>query len=132
MAEQAVLDLVPLARARGQMADTDAPTALIGEALQCPLPQPSAGAGAAAAVRGDQQLLGLRIHRRPHLEPPGPDRRHREGRRVMVHADAAPSRRWRAGHRPHTGSPCPTLGRRNRRRGPGAPGLGGATPAQRS
>jgi hypothetical protein len=91
VAEHAVLDLVPLARARGQVADTDAQTAVIGEALQFPLPQPSAGAVAAATVGGDQQFLGLRIHGRAHLEPPGMDRRHREGRRVMVHADADPA-----------------------------------------
>ena len=91
VAEHAVLNLVPLARARGQMADTDAQTARIGETLQFPLPQPRAGAVTAAAVGGDQQLLGLRIHRCPHLEPPGPDRRHREGGRVMVHADAHPA-----------------------------------------
>ena len=91
VAEHAVLNLVPLARARGQMADTDVQTARIGETLQFPLPQPRAGAVTAAAVGGDQQLLGLRMTRCPHLEPPGSDRRHREGRRVMVHADAHPA-----------------------------------------
>jgi len=91
VAEHAVLDLVPLAGARGQMADTDAQATLIGEALQCPLPQPRAGTIAATTVSRDQQLRGLRIHRRTHLEPPGTERRYREGRRVMVHADTDPA-----------------------------------------
>jgi hypothetical protein len=91
VAEHAVLDLVPLTRARGQMTDADAQTALIGKALQFPLLQPRAGAVAAAAVGSDQPFLGLRIHGHPHLEPPGPDGRHRERWRVMVHADADPA-----------------------------------------
>jgi hypothetical protein len=90
-AEHAVRDRVPLARARGPVADPDAQTAVSGEALQCPLPQPCAGAVAAATVGGEQPCLGLRRHGRAHLEPPGPDRRDRDGRRVMVHADADPA-----------------------------------------
>jgi len=91
MAEHTVLNLVPLARARGQVADTDAQAALIGEVLQFPLPQPRAGAVAPAAVSGDQQFRGLRIQGRAHLEPPGADRRYGEGCCVMIHADADPA-----------------------------------------
>src|SRR5512132_3198851 len=91
VAEHPVLDLVPLARTRGQVAHTDAQATLLSEALQFPLPQPRAGAVAAATVGGNQQLRGLRIHCRTHLEPPGTDRCDREGWRVMVHADTDPA-----------------------------------------
>ena len=44
VAAHAVLDLVPLARARRQVADAHAEAALVGEALQFELPEPRAGA----------------------------------------------------------------------------------------
>src|SRR6266511_5156451 len=61
VAEHAVLDLVPLARARRQVADAHVEAALVGEALQFELPEPSAGAVAPAAVSSDQELSGLGI-----------------------------------------------------------------------
>src|SRR5215472_7325260 len=91
MAEQAGRELVPLARARWQGADAHAEAALVGEALQFELPAPRAGAVAPAAVSGDEELSGLWRPRRAPLQPPGANRRDRQGRGVMVHSDTAPA-----------------------------------------
>jgi hypothetical protein len=48
--EEPVLDPVPLGSARRQMADDQSEAGRVGEALQLGLPQPAAGAVAAAAV----------------------------------------------------------------------------------
>src|SRR5882724_4021985 len=55
MAEHAVLDRVPLARARRKVADAYAEAGRVGEALQVELPEPRAGAVALAAVSGDEE-----------------------------------------------------------------------------
>src|ERR1035438_10028713 len=57
--EHAVLDLVPLARAGWKVANGDLQPRVIGQLLQSNLPQPTAGAVAAATVRGDEQLSCL-------------------------------------------------------------------------
>src|SRR5688500_6339129 len=46
---------------------------------------------AAAAIGGDHQPLGAWISDMADLVPPTTDRLHREGGRVMVHADADPT-----------------------------------------
>ena len=91
MTAHAVLDLVPLARARWQVADTHAEAALVGKALPFELPEPGAGAVAPTAVSRDEELSGLGIHRRAHLQPPSANRRNRKGRGVMVHSDTDPA-----------------------------------------
>ena len=53
VAEQSMLDLVPLARSRWIVANLDDQTGLVGQPLQFMLPQPVAVAVAAATVSGD-------------------------------------------------------------------------------
>jgi hypothetical protein len=88
--EEAVLDLVPLARTRRQVTHGDGEAQLVGEALQLELPEAQAVAIAAAAVRGDHERRGLRIDRRAHLLPPRADRLHRELAGVVADADTHP------------------------------------------
>ena len=90
-AEQAVLDLVPLARAGREVADLDLKAGLVGQALQLGLPQPGAVAVGAAAVGGDRQRRGLRVARRAELLPPALDRGDRELGGVVVDPDADPA-----------------------------------------
>jgi hypothetical protein len=52
--EQAVLDLIPLAGSRREMADRDLQPGFVGQFLQLPLPQPHARSVAASAVRCNQ------------------------------------------------------------------------------
>ena len=56
MAEQAVLNLVPLAGARREMADVDAQTRLIGELLQSVLPGACTIPVATARIGSDEQV----------------------------------------------------------------------------
>ena len=58
--EQAMLDLVPLARARRKVTDRDGEPGAIGELLQFPLPEPEAGPVAPAGIGRDQQRLRVR------------------------------------------------------------------------
>jgi hypothetical protein len=57
--EQTVLDLIPLAGARGKVSDGDFDADLVGQMLQLALPQAQTGAIAAAPVSGDEQSFGL-------------------------------------------------------------------------
>src|SRR6516165_10446184 len=74
VAENPVLDLVPLARPRREVTDGNPQTRLIGQTLQTDLPEPIAAAVAPPGIGRDQQLLGLRVDRTPHPNPPPPDR----------------------------------------------------------
>src|SRR4051812_36262382 len=58
-AEQPVLDLVPLAGTRREMADVELQSEFVGQGLQRPLPQTCSMTVAATAVGRDQQLSGL-------------------------------------------------------------------------
>ena len=89
--EQAVLDLVPLARARREVTDRDGEPRAIRELLQLPLPQAQPRAVAATGVGGDDDRRGVAIDRPPHLLPPAPNRPRREGRRVVVDAHTDPA-----------------------------------------
>ena len=89
--EQAVLYLVPLAGSGRQVVDIDLDAEFVGQALQLTLPQARARGVAAAAVRGDRQVSGVRIPGGADVLPPAADGLHGEGRRVMVHAHADPS-----------------------------------------
>src|ERR1035438_6019760 len=90
-AEQAMLDLVPLAGPRRQVANGQAQPAVVGEALQSRLPQPRARTVRATAVGADQQARGGRIARLAHLLPPAPHRGDGEFGRVGAHADTDPA-----------------------------------------
>src|SRR5579883_1779759 len=63
VAEQAVLDLVPLAGARRKVGDHDSHVELVGPLLQLPFPRAGAVAVAPTGVRSDEQLLCVRIDR---------------------------------------------------------------------
>ena len=68
--EQPVLDLVPLARARREVADGDLQARLVGEPLKFHLPEPPAIAVAPAAVGADQQPPRPRVRLLAHAGPP--------------------------------------------------------------
>ena len=88
--EEPVLDPVPLGGTRRQMADDQSEAGLVGEALELGLPQPAAGAVAAAAVGGDDQVVGGVVARFAHLLPPVADRVDGKGGRVVIDTDAHP------------------------------------------
>src|SRR5579864_5854582 len=89
--EQAVLDLVPLAGSRREVANGDGEPRALGELAKLPLPQADAGAVAPTAVRCDEQRGGTTVRRPPHQFPPAPDRVDREARRVVIDPDADPA-----------------------------------------
>src|SRR5580700_6677968 len=68
--EEAVLDLVPLAGARRQVADRDVEAELVGQILEFAFPQPHPRAVAAPAIGGDQQSGCLGIARPTDGERP--------------------------------------------------------------
>ena len=78
VAEQPVLDLVPLRRAGRIVVDTDDEPGLVGQLLQFDLPEPHSRTIRAAAVRRDCQFSCLRIARSSHAIVPATDRRHGE------------------------------------------------------
>src|SRR6266542_3768802 len=84
VAEHAMLDLVPLARTRWEMAHRQSQTQVVRQLLQRHLPESRAAAVAAAAVRRDQQLLGPRISLATHLTPPPLNAGRRESSRVVI------------------------------------------------
>src|SRR5499427_7466094 len=90
MAKHTMLDLVPFARARREMAYRYMQPRLIGEPLQLCLPQPRTGTVAAAPIGRDERFLGPRIHGYPHRAPPPPDRCDGERAGGMALADADP------------------------------------------
>src|SRR4051794_19582244 len=85
-------DLVPLAGPRREVADAAGQAGLVGQPLECPLPQPYPRAVAAPAVGRDAPPPRAGGARPPRPQPPAADRRHREGGRVAVDAHAAPAR----------------------------------------
>ena len=89
--KQAVLDLVPLAGARRQVADLHTQAGFVGQALQLPLPRAQAVAVAAAGVGADQQAPRLRIGLPAHAVPPPADARDGKGGGVVVGTDIDPA-----------------------------------------
>src|SRR3954451_22406501 len=85
-----MLDLVPLARPRREVTDRQPQAERIGQRLQRHLPQPRPTAVRPAGVRQDQELLGPRVGRAPHLPPPPADRLGGELSRVVVDAHTHP------------------------------------------
>ena len=86
-----MLDLVPLAGARREVADLQRQAQVVGQLLQRHLPQPAAAAVAAAAVGGDQQFAGLGEAPAAHLLPPAADAVGGELGRVVVDPHAHPA-----------------------------------------
>ena len=84
VAEQAVLDLVPLRRARRIVMDVEHEAGLVGELLQFDLPQPDAGSIRAAAIGRDQSTRGLSGSAPPHRVVPAADRGDSKLSRVVV------------------------------------------------
>src|SRR4051812_14545280 len=91
VAEQAMLDLVPLGRAWRIVADLDGHLQLVGELLQFALPQASAHIVGAAAVRRDRQLAHIAIALASDLRDPGADRSDRKLGGVVRDAEADPA-----------------------------------------
>src|SRR5580658_8204543 len=89
--EEPMLDLVPFARSRRQVADAQSQSRPFGQLLQRNLPQPTAAAVAPTAIGCDQQLTRTGITLRTHLSPPSPDRLGGELCCVVIDADAHPS-----------------------------------------
>src|SRR4051812_39463949 len=89
--EQPVLDLIPLARARREVADGDLQARLVSKRLKFYLPEPDPVPIAPAPVGADQQATGLRIDLLPHPGPPLADALDGEAGRVVVDADVDPA-----------------------------------------
>jgi hypothetical protein len=68
--EEAVFDLVPLARARRQVTHGDREPEFVHQSLQLELPEPQAIAVAAAPIGCDDERGGVRIPGRAHFVPP--------------------------------------------------------------
>src|SRR5208283_3250482 len=88
VAEQPVLNLVPLRRPRRVMADLQGQSGLVGELLQFDLEQPHARSVGTAAIGGYHDLVGARIPVPTHQIQPAADRVDRELRRIIVDAHA--------------------------------------------
>src|SRR5258708_618469 len=88
--EEAVLDLVPLARAWREMADADVQTGGVGEALQLDTPEVRTRTVAPTTICGDQEFFGLGICLLSHLTPPAFECCDGEFCSVVIHADADP------------------------------------------
>src|SRR3984957_16356941 len=69
-----MLDLVPLARPRREVADTDDQFRFIGEALQLQFPRARTVSVASPSVRSDEELGSIRVRSRSHGLPPLPNR----------------------------------------------------------
>ena len=86
-----MLDLVPFARARRQMANRDRNSGSSSELLQFDFPKAQAHAIAAAAIGGDHQTTGRRIRFGAHRLPPAANGLDGKRRRIMIDSDADPA-----------------------------------------
>ena len=91
VAEHAVLDLVPLARTRGEVTDVNREAQVVGQALELELPEADSRSVAAAAVRGDHDVGRFRVRGLTHSKPPSAYRSDGELRRIVRNADSNPS-----------------------------------------
>ena len=119
VAEQPVLDLVPLACSGREVAAGDLQPGLLREPRQLCFPGPGAVAVRAARVAGDQQPRRMRVAVLADGIPPAADRFRGERRGVVIGADVDEPGVIARGRRSRTGSPC-------RRPGPGSHGRGPA------
>lgn len=90
VAKHAAFDLVPLIRARREMAHRDALSGLIREPLQLAFPQSRPVTIAASGIGGDQQFRSLGIRRLTHAFPPVANAIHRKFCGIMIDAHAHP------------------------------------------
>src|SRR6266851_1843822 len=88
--EQAVLDLIPLRRARRIVMDVEHEARLVGELLQLDLPQPDTRSIRAAAVGRDRQPAGFRVALAPHRVQPAADGGDGKLSRIACDPDAHP------------------------------------------
>src|SRR5260221_12752791 len=86
-----MLDLIPFAGGRRQMADGNTQTSLCGKPLQLHLPQPVASAIRAASISDNQEFLTGWIQTAPNAAPPASDTLHSKlrGLVIKVHIDEA-------------------------------------------
>jgi hypothetical protein len=89
--EEPVLDLVPLAGARRQMADGDGKFEFVGKLLKLDLPQTNPIAVAAPAIGRDHELGRIGMTFAPHGLPPAANRMDGKACRVVIGADAHPA-----------------------------------------
>ncbi len=89
--EEPVLDFVPLAGSRREMAGRNDQARLLGQLLEFPLPEAEAGPVAPPTVGGDEERGGARVMPAAEGAPPPPDRGHGEGGGVVVGADGYPA-----------------------------------------
>src|SRR6516164_1739840 len=85
-----MLDLVPFAGSRREMANGYGKFELVGQLLNLDLPQTDTVPVAAPAISRDHQAFGLGIASLAHADPPPPYGIDGEGRRVVIGADAHP------------------------------------------
>jgi hypothetical protein len=90
MAEQAMFNLVPLARARREVRHVDTQLEIVGQLLEPALPGAAAIPIAPAGVGRDEHGGRVRVGTAPHHRPPLPNRRDREGRGVVIPPNAHP------------------------------------------
>lgn len=91
LTEEPVLNRIPLGGPGGQVADGESQSERIGDLfLQGPLPHSHAGSVAPAAVRENEQVIGLRIMLLAALSPPVGDVLGGELGRVVRGADKYP------------------------------------------
>jgi hypothetical protein len=88
MAEQAVLDLVPLRRAGRIVAYADGQSRLVGQLLQFDFPEPNPRAVGASAVGGDHQGIAFGVSLASHRLAPAANGVDGEFRGVVIDADA--------------------------------------------
>src|SRR4051812_43669886 len=91
MRKHPVLDRVPLARPRREVAHRDREPQEIGQLLERYLPKPRATTVTAAGIGRDQEPLRGGIDLRAHLLPPAAKRLRSELGRVVIHTDAHPT-----------------------------------------
>jgi hypothetical protein len=91
MAKHPVLNLVPLARTRGEVAHRDRQPQEIGQVLDRYLPEPGSTTVTAPGIRRDQKPLGLGIDLRSHLLPPTAQRLRSELGGVVIDPHAHPA-----------------------------------------
>ena len=91
VAEQPMLDLVPLRGPRRKVRHADGESCAVREALQLTFLERGAGAVAAPRIGRDEEFARVGICLLPHVPPPPRNGFDREGRRVVIdtHADPA-------------------------------------------
>src|SRR6266853_5757216 len=91
LTKQAMLNFIPLARPRREMADRNRQSQLICQALKNDLPQAHAVTTTAASIGCDEQALGVRIDRGAHLLPPAEDCDPRKFGGIVIDPHADPT-----------------------------------------